>query len=100
MSAMRCFCIGLFLALAAMAQSQASAETLTEAVKRLDAKYLNVPDIEPGDSAPKIEAGGGEEDSGPTPEEISQGPIKATLTYTEETSEDGDKSYAPVVTVF
>jgi hypothetical protein len=100
MSAMRCLCIGLFLSLAAMAQSQASAETLTEAVKRLDAKYLNVPDIKPGDSAPKIEAGGGEEDSGPTPEEISQGPIKATLTYTEETSEDGDKSYAPVVTVF
>jgi hypothetical protein len=85
----------------AMAQSQASAETLAEAVKRLDAKYLNVPDIEPGDSAPKIEAGGGEEDSGPTPQEISQGSIKAALTYVvEEGSEEGDKSYAPVVTVF
>jgi hypothetical protein len=99
MSATRGFCIALVLLPAVLAQSQASAETLAEAVNRLDAKYLNVPDIEPGDSAPKIEAGGGEEDSGPTPEEISQGAIKATLTYVEEESEDGDKSYAPVVTV-
>ena len=100
MSAMRCFCICLFLSLAVLAQSQASAETLAEAVNRLDAKYLNVPDVEPGDSAPKIEAGGGEEDSGPKPGEISQGAIKATLTYTKEESEEGDTSYAPVVTVF
>jgi hypothetical protein len=100
MSAMRCFCLSLFVSFAVLAQGQASAETLAEAVKRLDAKYLNVPDIAPGDSAPKIEAGAGEEDSGPTPEEISQGAIKATLTYTKEESEDGDTAYAPVVTVF
>ena len=100
MSAMRCFCVSLFLSLVVLAHGMASAETLPEAVQRLDAKYLTVPDIEPGDSAPKIEAGGGEEDSGPTPEEISQGPIKATLTYVKETSEDGDTAYAPVVTVF
>jgi hypothetical protein len=100
MSAMRCFCLSLFVSFAVLAQGQASAETPAEAVKRLDAKYLNVPDIAPGDSAPKIEAGGGEEDSGATPEEISQGAIKATLTYTKEESEDGDTAYAPVVTVF
>jgi hypothetical protein len=100
MSAMRCFCLSLFVSFAVLAQGQASAETLAEAVKRLDAKYLNVPDIAPGDSTPKIEASGGEEDSGPTPEEISQGAIKATLTYTKEESEDGDTAYAPVVTVF
>jgi hypothetical protein len=90
----------LFLSLAVLAQGRAAAETLAEAVSRLDAKYLNVPDIEPGDSAPKIEAGGGEEASGTTPEEISQGPIKATLTYAKEESEEGDTAYAPVVTVF
>ena len=100
MSALRCFCISVLLSLAVLGQSRASAETLAEAVKRLDAKYLNVPDIERGDSAPKIEAGGGEEESSPAPEEISQGPIKATLTYVKETSEEGDTSYAPVVTVF
>ena len=100
MSAMRSFCICLVSLPALLAQSQASAETLAEAVNRLDAKYLNVPDIEAGDSAPKIEAGGGEENSGPTPERFRKAPIKATLTYTKETSEEGDTAYAPVVTVF
>lgn len=100
MSAMRCFCIALLLAIGMTAPSRASAESLADAVKRIDSKYLNVPDVEPGDSAPKIEAGGGEGDSGPKPQEISQGPIKAALTYVEEGSEDGDKSYAPIVTVF
>jgi hypothetical protein len=100
MTATRGFCVG-FALLALMAHgATAAAETLAEAVKRLDAKYLNVPDIEPGDSAPKIEAGGGEEDSGPAPEEISLGAIKAALTYVKETSEDGDTTFAPVVTVF
>ena len=48
----------------------------------------------------KIEAGGGEEDTEPTAQEISDGPLKAALTYTESKAEDSDETMrAPIVTV-
>lgn len=100
MAAIRGFGVALLLFFAlGLHGAPAAAESLPDAVKRVDAKYLNVPEIERGDSAPKIEAGGGE-DTPPSPQEISQGPIKAALTYVESKSEDGDMSYEPVVTVF
>jgi hypothetical protein len=84
----------------------ANAATLAEAVKAADAKYLQVPDIADNDDSPRIEAGTGEDDDqdedegDPVPQEISQGPIKAVLSYTEEKSEDGDTMRAPIVVVF
>ncbi len=74
--------------------------TLDEAIKKEDAKYLDVPDVTPKDDAPKIEAGGGEEDTPPKPREISKDGIKAALAYTEQKGEDGDVTRIPVVTVF
>jgi len=79
---------------------QASAEaSLAEAIKQEDAKYLDVPDVTPKDDAPKIEAGGGEEDTVPKPQEISQGPVKAALSYTEAKGQDGEVTRTPVVTI-
>lgn len=78
----------------------ASAASLAEAVKQEDAKYLDVPDIQGAGDAPKIEAGGGEEDTTPAAREISQGAVKAALTYQEDKSEDGEITRSPVVTVF
>lgn len=78
----------------------ASAASLAEAVKQADAKYLDVPDIQGAGNAPKIEAGGGEEDTTPAAREISQGAVKAALTYQEDKSEDGEITRSPVVTVF
>ena len=77
-----------------------AASSLAEAVKQADAKYLDVPDIEGTDKAPKIEAGGGKEDTTPAAQEISQGAVKAALTYKEDKSEDGEITRSPVVTVF
>jgi hypothetical protein len=77
-----------------------SAPTLAEAVKQADAKYLDVPDIEGTGNAPKIEAGGGEEDTPPAAQEIAQGAVKAALSYDEDKSEDGEITRSPVVTVF
>ena len=74
--------------------------TLPDAVKKADAKYLDLKESETEDNSKKIEAGGGEEDAEPTAQEISDGPLKAALTYTESKSEDGDETmHAPVVTV-
>jgi hypothetical protein len=81
-----------------------AAPSLVEAIKAADAKYLQAPDVEGQDDAPKIEAGGGEDDDedegDPVPQEISQGAVKAVLSYTEEKTEDGDTMRAPVVVVF
>ena len=78
----------------------AAGQSLAEAVRQLDAKYLDVPEVAGIDNAPRIEAGGGEEAAEPTPQEISQGPVKATLTYVESTGEDGSVTRNPTVTVF
>ena len=76
-----------------------AAPSLAEAVKETDAKYLEAPDVAGEDNAPKIEAGGGEAESTPEAQEISQGAVKAVLSYVEETGEDGEIMRSPVVTV-
>jgi hypothetical protein len=77
-----------------------AAPSLAEAINQADAKYLAVPDVTPADSAPKIEAGGGEENATPTAQDISQGAVKAALSYTEDRSAEGDVTRTPVVTIF
>jgi len=82
-------------------QSVAHAEPgLADAIKQADAKYLKAPDVTGKDDAPKIEAGGGEEEeTAPEPQEISQGAVKAVLSYSEEKSEEGDMMRKPVVAI-
>jgi hypothetical protein len=77
-----------------------AAPSLADAIKADDAKYPEVPDVAGEYKAPKIEAGGGEEDVTPGPQEISQGPVRAALSYTEEKSEEGAISRTPSVTIF
>jgi hypothetical protein len=73
--------------------------TLPDAVKKADAKYLELKETQTEDKSKKIEAGGGEEEEELKPQEISEGPLKAALTYAESKSEDGDVLNAPIVTV-
>jgi hypothetical protein len=77
-----------------------AADTLSAAIKQEDAKYLDAPEITPKDDAPKIDVGSGEEGAVPKPQEIAQGAVKATVTYTESKTDEGDISRIPVVTVF
>ena len=74
--------------------------TLAEAVKETDAKYRYAAAIAGDDSAPKIEAGGDEAETASAIQEIAQGPIKAVLSYVEETGEEAGVMRKPVVTVF
>lgn len=94
--------VALLLPLILVIPSAKAATSLADAIKEADAKYLKAPDIEGADTAPKIEVGGGEEDEEAAPEtqEISLGGVRAVLSYTEETSEDGGTTRASVVTVF
>jgi hypothetical protein len=94
--------LSLLLPLMFLVQQSAAnaAPSLADAIKEVDAKYLEAPDVEGEDNAPKIEAGGGEEDTTPKPQEISQGAVRAALNHIENKSEDGEISYAPVVTIF
>jgi hypothetical protein len=92
-----CFLLPL---IASLGPGSANAATgLAEAIKAADGKYLDVPDFGGQDSTPKIEAGGAEEDTKPAPQDISQGPVRATLTYREEKREDGEAFYIPIVTI-
>ena len=75
------------------------AASLAGAVKEADAKYLEAPDLDWVNNAPTIEAGSGEEDTAPKQQEISQGSLRAVLSYREDKSEDGEVLYIPVVTV-
>ncbi len=77
-----------------------AAPTLAEAIKHADAKYLEAPDVQGTDTAPKIEAGAGEEDTTPGTQEISQGALKVVLSYGEQKGEQGEATRIPVVTVF
>jgi hypothetical protein len=77
-----------------------AANSLADAIKQEDAKYLNAPDVTPMDDAPKIEAGNGEEGSVPKPQEISQGAVKAALSYAEAKGDDGETTRTPIVTIF
>jgi hypothetical protein len=66
-----------------------AAQSLPEAVRTLDAKYLDVPQIDANEETLKIEAGDWEEEAPvPEPQEIEQGPLRVTLTYRESTDED------------
>jgi hypothetical protein len=97
------FALALLLPLILVIPHGAKAATsLADAVKQADAKYLEAPDVAGEDAAPMIEAGGGEDDeeAAPKTQEISQGGVKAVLSYTEEKSEDGEIMRTPVVTVF
>ena len=89
-----CFLLPLIACLGPGAAS--AAPSLAEAIKPTDAKYLDVPDFGGQDNAPKIEAGGGEEDAKPASQEISQGSVRASLSYREEKREDGEAFYIPV----
>jgi hypothetical protein len=90
----------LLLASLVLAPNFANAEpSLAEAIKKLDAKYLSVPDLAAKDAAPKIEAGGGADDAKPAAQEISQGGVQAALSYIEEKGEEGDVTRIPVVTI-
>jgi hypothetical protein len=78
----------------------ARAESLSEAIKAADAKYLDAkPPVTTG-KAPAIEAGSGEAEEEPAPKEISDGKLKAALTYRVTTSDEGDITRVPVVTIF
>jgi hypothetical protein len=88
------------LAFLLLSTPASAAESLADAIKQADAKYFDVPDVEPVDNAPKIDAGGGEEQATPPPQEISQGAVKAVLSYLEEKSEEGEVVRSPVITVF
>lgn len=67
-----------------------AAQSLPEAVSTLDAKYLEVPQIDANDETLKIEAGDWEEEAPvPEPQEIEQGPVRVTLTYRESADEGG-----------
>ncbi|MGE3530115.1 MAG: hypothetical protein AB7G54_11865 [Methyloceanibacter sp.] len=77
-----------------------AAPTLAEAVNAADARYRTVRDIVGDDSAPKLEAGSGEEAAAPGTQEVAQGTIKAVLSYTEDASDDEEIMRTPVVTVF
>ena len=74
--------------------------SLPDAVKKADAKYLDLKETETKDISKKIEAGGGEEATEPTAKAIVEGPLKAALSYTESKGEEGDETMrAPIVTV-
>jgi hypothetical protein len=67
----------LFAAVIIATQGGANAApTLAEAVKQADAKYRAAPDVAGEDSAPKIEAGNGNDDAAPAIQEIAQGRLR------------------------
>ena len=75
-----------------------AAPSLAETIKTADAKYLDVKPIEAAGNAPKIEGGGGGKDA-PKDQEIAQDDVRATLTYKERTSPEGEKALVPIVTI-
>ena len=82
-------------------QSAANAAlSLADAIKEADAKYLEAPDVAGADNAPKIEGGSGEEGTTPEPQEISQGAVRAALSYSKDKGEDGEITRTPMVTIF
>jgi hypothetical protein len=96
---LRAALLGL-LSLAFLPSAANAAPSFADAIKEVDAKYLEVPDVEGEDNAPKIEASGGEEEETPGPQEISQGAVKAAFSYSEDKGEDGEITRTPVVTIF
>lgn len=74
--------------------------SLAEAVKQADIKHLDAKELADTGDAPRIEGGSGEEDLEPEAREIAQGNVRASLTYRETTSEEGETTRVPAVTIF
>ena len=77
----------------------AAADTLEQAIKAADAKYLEAKPIDDKGKAPRIDTEADQTDGPPKDKEIAEGEVRATLTYKERTSEDGEKAFAPIVTI-
>lgn len=93
-------CLALLCLLLLWQQGAANAANLAEAINAADAKYLERPAVTWADDTPKIETGSDEEDSTPKPQEISQGAVRAALSYRQDRREDGETGYIPIVTIF
>ncbi len=92
--------ICLVFGLVPMPQAAGAAESLAEAIKKADAKYLAAKTLAPVDTAPKIETGMEEDEEGTPPtREIAQGNVKAVLSYKEDKNEEGEIVRTPIVTV-
>jgi len=89
------------LCLAGVATADAAKLTLAEAIQQADSKYLDVPPLGGLGEAQEIVAGGGEEQGlPPVEDEISEGPVRVTLTYRKEPGEEDEVLYVPIVTVY
>jgi hypothetical protein len=85
-----------------LATEAIAAQSLADIIKATDAKYLETKPINAAGDAPRIEAGGGEgaeSNEAPKDQEIAQGDVRATLTYKERTSPEGEKALVPIVTI-
>ncbi|WP_141701559.1 hypothetical protein [Methyloceanibacter marginalis] len=93
MSIIRYLCLPLLgaLGVAWLASASAAEQSLGEAVRAADAKYLEAPEIGTVDKSPKIVAGGGEDGLPALDDEISSGPLRVTLTYVEEEPQPEEK---------
>jgi hypothetical protein len=92
--------ICLIFGLMPLPQTANAAESLSQPIKKADAKYLAAKTLLPTDSAPKIETGLEEDEQGTPPtREIAQGNVKAVLSYKEDKNEEGEIVRTPIVTV-
>jgi hypothetical protein len=89
------------LSLAGVATADAAKLSLAEAIKQANSKYLDVPPLGGLGEAQEIVAGGGEEQGlPPLDDEISEGPVRVTLTYRKELGPEDEVLYVPIVTVY
>ena len=95
-----CCLVLLMLGAVFLSPTAGAAPTLAEAINKADAKYLGAEEVVPKGDAPTIAAGSGEEETEPTSQEIAQGQVRATLTYKESKTEEGETERVPIVTVF
>jgi len=93
MSIIRYLCLPLLVALSVtwLVSASAAEQSLGQAVRAADAKYLEAPEIGTVDETPKIVAGGGEDGLPALDDEISSGPLRVTLTYVEEEPQPEEK---------
>lgn len=95
-----CLRFALLSPLLLVPHGAAIAASLAEAIQAADAKYLEAPAITWTDNTPKIETGGDEDGNVPKPQEISQGAVRAAISYREDRRDDGETGYIPIVTIF
>ena len=90
--------LGLVLGVTA---AQAAEATLGEAVNQADSKYLDISPKGGLGDAQEIVVGGGEEQGlPPIGDEISEGPVRVTLTFEAGPAYEDEVPYVPVVKVF